>query len=136
MAIDMAINMMTVKAVTTKIIATSLHETSANSPFGHETSALTTPTVAAQAHPECGEHAVDGAALTAGASEPYRADMTGGEHNDHCKPCQACQACHTVALSPSVARSMALCSFQDQPDNAAFAFVNADAALSKKPPIS
>lgn len=128
----MATDMATSGAVTTKIIAHSVYKTSASSQSGYETESLTTSMDVAQTHPDCGGHAPENAAAADGTYKAH--DM----QDEHCQPCQSCQVCHTVAaaLSPPAARSIAILSFKSQPDTAAPAFVNADVALSKKPPIS
>lgn len=139
MAINMATRMSTSTAVTAKTIAASAHKTSATSHFWHETAALTTPIVVAQAHPDCGGHVSGNAAPLA---EAHQAHGTSGMHgaqdtqDEHCKSCPSCEACHTLALSPPAPRSVAIFSVKGQPDAAALPFVNAEAALSQKPPIS
>lgn len=53
-----------------------------------------------------------------------------------CGACSSCQACHTVALSPTVMKSLAPSNPTAQPDAITDSFASADTALSQKPPIS
>ena len=129
MATDMAIDMATGLVSATKTIAASAYKTSLNDQFEYKSASYVAPTSAVQVHPDCGGHA-------SASVEAVLSQDTHDAQDGHCTPCQSCQACHTVALSPPVAKSMAIFNFKGQPDAAALPFVNADAALSKKPPIS
>lgn len=115
----------------TENIATHAHETGATTHFqskNADSDALSAPEPLAKAQTmhDCGDNMQT-------AADP---DHENGNNIMDCGSCPSCQACHTVALSLSAEKSIAILNPAAQPDAVAQTFASADAALSQKPPIS